>query len=77
MIGRLVVAVALSLGGIAVPGAAEGGETASASGEARVNGESIALAHAYLFHAPDNWNEKEINAVSSAASSRSPGSGER
>jgi hypothetical protein len=63
MIGRLVVAVALALGGAAVAGAAQEAGAGSASGEARVNGKSIALAHAYLFHAPDNWNEKEINAV--------------
>lgn len=61
MIGRRIVALALvaccpALG-------AETGGAGSASGEARVNGRSIALAHAYLFHAPDNWREDEINSV--------------
>lgn len=63
MVGRLVVAVVLSLAGAAVVGAAEKADAGSASGEARVNGKPIALAHAYLFHAPDNWNEKEVNSV--------------
>ena len=35
----------------------------STSGEARVNGKVLPVAHAYLFHAPDNWNEKQTNEV--------------
>jgi hypothetical protein len=63
MIGRLVVAIGMSLGGVVVGVAQEGGGAAPASGEARVNGQSIVLAHAYLMHAPDNWRENEVNVV--------------
>jgi hypothetical protein len=70
MVGRWVLVVAMSLGGVAAgaqeavaAGAQEGGAAGSASGEMRVNGRSIALGHAYLFHAPDRWKETEVNAV--------------
>ena len=63
MVRGLVVAVALSLGIAAVAGAAEGAAPASASGEARVDGKPLVLAHAYLFHAPDNWSSEKINPV--------------
>jgi len=33
------------------------------SGEVRVNGQPLALTHAYLLHAPDAFEEKQINAV--------------
>ena len=33
------------------------------SGGAKVNGKPLDVAHAYLFHAPDAWEEKEVNAV--------------
>ncbi len=50
-----------------VPGVASLGAAAanapSASGEARVDGKSLKLAHAYLLHAPDNWEAKQVNAV--------------
>lgn len=63
MVARFVVAVGLSLVGVAGGVAQQGSGTAPAAGEARVNGKSIALAHAYLMHAPDNWREEEVNAV--------------
>jgi hypothetical protein len=62
MLGRLALAVALSLGGLSA-GAQEGSGAGSASGEMRVNGKTIALAHAYLFRAPDAWKSTEVNSV--------------
>ena len=32
-------------------------------GKVTVNGKPLAVNHAYLFHAPDNWEESEINSV--------------
>ncbi len=34
-----------------------------ASGEARVDGKPMKLAHAYLFHAPDSFNATQVNSV--------------
>jgi hypothetical protein len=42
---------------------AQAAPAASTSGEARVNGKSLVVAYAYLFHAPDQWNEKQTNDV--------------
>lgn len=33
------------------------------AGKVTVNGKPLGVNHAYLFHAPDNWEEKEINSV--------------
>ena len=33
------------------------------AGKVTVNGKPLGVNHAYLFHAPDNWEEKQINAV--------------
>ncbi len=33
------------------------------AGKVTVNGKPLAVNHAYLFHAPDNWEEGEINSV--------------
>lgn len=32
-------------------------------GKVTVNGKPLGVNHAYLFHAPDNWEEKETNSV--------------
>jgi hypothetical protein len=32
-------------------------------GKATVNGQALTVSHAYLFHAPDNWDEKQRNAI--------------
>lgn len=36
---------------------------AKTAGYASVNGVKLEVAHAYLFHAPDSWEEKERNSV--------------
>lgn len=61
MMGCRNLALALLLCCAACGAKAAGG--GSASGEARVNGKAMTLAHAYLFHAPDNWRENETNSV--------------
>jgi hypothetical protein len=33
------------------------------AGDVRVNGKPLPIAHAYLFHAPDNWEAKQTNSV--------------
>ena len=33
------------------------------AGKVTVNGKPLDIAHAYLFHAPDAWEETEVNAV--------------
>ena len=33
------------------------------AGKVTVNGKPLGVNHAYLFHAPDNWEEGEINSV--------------
>jgi hypothetical protein len=33
------------------------------SGEARVNGTPLVVAHAYLFHAPDSFNDAQVNEI--------------
>lgn len=33
------------------------------AGKVTVNGKPLGVNHAYLFHAPDNWEEKEVNSV--------------
>ena len=38
-------------------------EAPPVSGEVRVNGQPLALTQAYLLHAPDAFEEKQINAV--------------
>ena len=51
---------------VAIPAAAWAAAAAPAGktvAKAVVNGKAITLSHAYLFHAPDNWNEKQQNAV--------------
>ncbi len=59
--------LALVVGLLAVAGSAHAVDPSAAgpatSGEARVDGRPLAVAHAYLFHAPDNWNEKQTNDV--------------
>lgn len=59
--------VALSIVAVACLGGASGGAAApgapAASGEARVDGKPLKLAHAYLFHAPDAWKATQVNAV--------------
>ncbi len=32
-------------------------------GKVTVNGKPLGVNHAYLFHAPDNWEEKQVNPV--------------
>lgn len=61
-LGTALVAGLLAAAGL-VRAAAPTGPAPSASGEARVNGQALPVAHAYLFHAPDNWNEKQTNEV--------------
>lgn len=60
-----VLAVSILLSPVAAPPAAAAGAAAApaASGEARVDGKPLALAHAYLFHAPDPWEAGQVNAV--------------
>ena len=33
------------------------------AGKVTVNGKPLGVNHAYLFHAPDNWEEKQVNSV--------------
>lgn len=33
------------------------------AGKVTVNGKPLGVNHAYLFHAPDNWEESQVNAV--------------
>jgi len=64
MVRRIAaVAFVLSLGLAATARTEEGAAPAPASGEARVDGKPITLAHAYLFHAPDNWSPEKVNGV--------------
>jgi hypothetical protein len=54
-----LLAFALAASASAAPAAAPGGTL----GRATVNGQVLSVSHAYLFHAPDNWDEKKRNAV--------------
>jgi len=33
------------------------------AGKVTVNGKPLGVNHAYLFHAPDNWEEKQVNSA--------------
>lgn len=63
LLAVLAVSVLLPPGAAPLRAAAAAAAAPGATGMARVDGKPLALAHSYLFHAPDAWEASQVNAV--------------